>query len=102
MIPWFPQREGCTDFDIAEKHPQFVGLTEAILESGWSTLYSMVMFSNKDTLGRVASGLSTGDKSKFNLNRLVYSMDIDDAVGGKTQVVPGTHKGGAITVGPWR
>ena len=27
-------------------------------------------------------------------------MDIDDAVGGKTQVVPGTHKGGAITVGP--
>ena len=52
VIPWFPQREGCTDFDIAEKHPQFVGLTEAILESGWSTLYSMVMFSNKDTLGQ--------------------------------------------------
>lgn len=101
VIPWFPQREGCTDFDIAEKHPHFVGLTEAILESGWSTLYSMVMFSNKDTLGQAwHQDCPPEDKSKFNLNRLVYSMDIDDAVGGKTQVVPGTHKGGAITVGP--
>ena len=101
VIPWFPQREGCKDFDIAENHPNFVGLTEAILESGWSTLYSMVMFSNKGTLGQAwHQDCPPEDKSKFNLNRLVYSMDIDDGIGGKTQVVPGTHKGGAITVGP--
>lgn len=100
VIPWFPQLDGIDDFDIAEKDSRLIGLTEAILGAGWSSLYSMVMFSKQDSKGQAwHQDCPPEDKSKFNLNRLVYTMDIDDSVGGKTLVMPGTHKGGAITVG---
>jgi ectoine hydroxylase len=100
VIPWFPQLEGVTKFDSIEQNERLVSLTEAILGSGWSSLYSMVMFSKQGSQGQAwHQDCPPEDKSKFNLNRLVYSMDINDNIGGKTLVVPGSHKGGAITVG---
>ncbi|MCS5587200.1 MAG: phytanoyl-CoA dioxygenase family protein [Porticoccaceae bacterium] len=100
VIPWFPQLEGISAFDSVEKDKRLAALTEAILGAGWSTLYSMVMFSQKDSKGQAwHQDCPPEDSSKFNLNRLVYSMDIDDSVGGETLVMPGTHRGGAISVG---
>jgi hypothetical protein len=100
VIPWFPQLEGISAFDSVEKDKRLVALTEAILGTGWSTLYSMVMFSQKDSKGQAwHQDCPPEDSSKFNLNRLVYSMNIDDSVGGETLVMPGTHRGGAISVG---
>jgi len=100
VIPWFPQLEGISAFDIAKNDKSLVALTEAILGEGWSTLYSMVMFSKKNSKGQAwHQDCPPEDKSQFNLNRLVYTMDIDDSLGGKTLLMPGTHKGGAITVG---
>lgn len=101
VIPWFPQQEGFADFDIAQQDPRLVALTEAILGHDWSSLYSMVMYSKKDTKGQAwHQDCPPEDKSQYNLNRLVYSMDIDASLGGQTLVVPGSHKGQAITVGP--
>jgi hypothetical protein len=100
VIPWFPQIEGVTQFDTIERDERLLTLTEAILGHGWSSLYSMVMYSKQGSKGQAwHQDCPPEDKSKFNLNRLVYSMDIDDSIGGQTLIVPGSHKGGAITVG---
>ena len=52
VIPWFPQNEGVDEFDIAEQDERLKELTEAILGSEWSSLYSMVMFSKKGSQGQ--------------------------------------------------
>lgn len=100
VIPWFPQLDGNKSFDIVENDQRLISLTEAILGAGWSSLYSMVMFSAQGSKGQAwHQDCPPENKSQFNLNRLVYTMDIDDTIGGKTLVMPGTHKSGAITVG---
>ena len=100
VIPWFPQRDGNSQFDIVEKHAQLTALTEAILGDGWQSLYSMVMFSKKGSKGQAwHQDCPPEDKTQFNLNRLVYTMDINQNIGGQVLVVPGSHKGGAISVG---
>ncbi|MCG8653834.1 MAG: hypothetical protein MI861_28605, partial [Pirellulales bacterium] len=45
VVPWFPQREGCPDFDAIEHDVRFVAFTEALLGAGWRSQYCMVMFS---------------------------------------------------------
>jgi len=100
VIPWFPQLDGIDAFDTAEQDPRLLALTDAILGAGWSSLYSMVMFSKKGSNGQAwHQDCPPEDKSQFNLNRLVYTMDIDQRSGGKLLVMPGSHKGGAISVG---
>jgi len=100
VIPWFPQLDGLNDFDTAEQNQELVNLTDAILGAEWSSLYSMVMFSHKGSKGQSwHQDCPPEDKSQFNLNRLVYSMDIDANTGGQVLVMPGTHKLGAISVG---
>jgi ectoine hydroxylase len=100
VIPWFPQMEGKDQFDIVEKDERLIALTEAILGSGWSSLYCMVMFSKKGGQGQAwHQDCPPEDKKQFNLNRLVYTMNIDESIGGQTLVLPGSHKGGAISVG---
>ena len=60
----------------------------------------MVMYSKQGSQGQAwHQDCPPEDKSQFNLNRLAYTMDIGQDVGGETLVVPGTHKGGVISVG---
>jgi Phytanoyl-CoA dioxygenase (PhyH) len=100
VIPWFPQQEGVVDFCIAEKDERFIDLTEAILGEGWSSLYSMVMFSKSGSKGQAwHQDCPPENQNRFNLNRLVYTMDVDDHVGGQTLVVPRSHKRGELSVG---
>ena len=59
VIPWFPQREGVKAFDSIDQDPRFQRLTEAVLGEGWSTQYSMVMYSKTRHKGPgLAPGLS--------------------------------------------
>jgi ectoine hydroxylase len=100
VIPWFPQEQGIDDFDIPNNDQRLKALTQAILGENWSNLYAMVMFSKRGSKGQAWHQDSPPeDKSKFNLNRLVYSMDINEHIGGQTLVMPATHLEGAITVG---
>lgn len=100
VIPWFPQREGVDDFDTINQDKRLNTLTQAILGEDWSVLYAMVMFSKQGSKGQAwHQDCPPEDQSKFNLNRLVYTMDINDDIGGQTLVMPGTHLKGAITVG---
>lgn len=100
VIPWFPQREGVKDFDIIAQDEKLTALTTAIIGAGWSELYSMVMFSNKNSKGQAwHQDCPPEDKRQFNLNRLVYTMNIDTSIGGQTLVLPKSHKMGAITNG---
>ena len=101
VIPWFPQREGCNAFDIAEHDQRLREITEEILGPGWYSQYSMVMFSRKGTKGQAwHQDCRTDDPTLFNVNRLIYTADITDEIGGQTLVVPGSHKRGTISVGP--
>lgn len=97
VIPWFPQREGEKLFDLVENDPRLISLSEAILGSDWYTQYCMVMFSGQGTKGQAwHQDCPPEDSQLFNMNRLVYTMDINDETGGKTMAVRGSHKLGVL------
>ncbi|MDW3192890.1 MAG: hypothetical protein R8G66_11015 [Cytophagales bacterium] len=99
-MPWFPLREGVEEFRAIEEHSGLNQLTQAILGNGWNSLYCMSMFSKQGTAGQVWHHDSPpDDSSQFNLNRLVYTHEISEAICGQVVVVPGSHKRGIITVG---
>ena len=100
VIPWFPFREGNTDFQSIEDNKGLNDLTDEILGTGWKQLYLMAMFSKKGTKGQAWHQDCPPENIKhFNLNRLFYTHDITDATGGKTVVMPGSHLMGELTVG---
>jgi len=100
VIPWFPQRQGPSTFDTLDDHAGLRELSTAILGEGWRNDYCMVMFSKQGTGGQAwHQDCSPESPEQFNLNRLVYSSDITDAIGGQTVVVPGSHRRGLLPVG---
>lgn len=108
VIPWFPQNPDlpeydavrATPFDRLEADPRLGELTEALLGDGWSPLYSMVMFSKKGTKGQAwHQDCPPDDPARYNLNRLVYTRDLSDDVGGQTVVMPGSHRRGELPAG---
>ncbi|QEY17000.1 MULTISPECIES: phytanoyl-CoA dioxygenase family protein [unclassified Cellvibrio] len=97
VIPWFPQREGEHLFDTVEHDPRLVALTQAILGDDWYTQYCMVMFSRQGTKGQAwHQDCPPEDSSRFNMNRLIYTMDITEETGGYTMAVKGSHKIGLL------
>lgn len=100
VIPWFPQKEGVTEFDAIAETPDFVELTRAILGNDWCSLYCMVMFSKQGTRGQAwHQDCAPENAAIHNLNRLVYTSDITAEMGGQTVVVPGSHRRGLIPAG---
>lgn len=100
VVSWFPQMEGETLFDEAENNSDFKALTEAILGEGWRSLYCMSMFSKKGTKGQAwHQDCAPEDPNIFNMNRLVYTHDINEEDGGQVVIIPGSHKRGTISVG---
>ena len=100
VIPWFPQNEGNTDFDVIENDERLNALTAAILGEGWTSQYCMVMFSKKGTSGQAwHQDCPPDNPAQHNLNRLVYTSDIVDEIGGQTVVLPGSHKMGLLPAG---
>jgi len=100
VIPWFPQREGAKIFDSVDSDLRLHQLTDSILGEGWSSLYCMVMYSRAGSQGQAwHQDCPPEDPRQFNLNRLVYTMDMDSGNGGEVVLVPGTHRGGAIPAG---
>ncbi len=100
VIPWFPQLAGETEFDPIEQDPRLSRLCDGILGEGWRSLYCMSMFSKQGSKGQAWHQDCPPENAKqFNLNRLVYTMDIDDTVGGQVIVRPGSHRQGALSVG---
>ena len=100
VIPWFPQNEGSSAFDGIAELESLAELTRWILGSDWKALYCMVMFSKRGTVGQAwHQDCSPHVSDKFNLNRLVYTRDIDAATGGQIVVVPGSHRRGVLPAG---
>ena len=101
VIPWFPQQEGLASFDTVENDKRLHRLTQAILGDGWQTLYCMTMFSKRGSSGQAwHQDCTPEDPALFNMNRLIYSEDISEDIGGQTLVVPGSHRRGLLSVGP--
>lgn len=100
VIPWFPQNEGHTLFDKVEEDEQLKALTAEILGQDWQSLYCMTMFSKQGTKGQAwHQDCAPENSAVFNMNRLVYTHDITEDIGGATLVVPGSHRRGELTVG---
>lgn len=100
VVPWFPQKEGEVMFDDVENSPLLKLLSGAILGDGWKSLYCMTMYSRGGSKGQAwHQDCPPEDKQRFNLNRLVYTMDLDESQGGGIVIKPGTHKTGALTSG---
>ena len=97
VIPWFPQLDGEKIFSIVEDDIRLKNLTENILGKGWRSLYSMVMFSSRSSNGQAwHQDCASEDKCFFNLNRLIYTMDINASTGGEIVVIASSHKKGMI------
>lgn len=100
VVPWFPQREGVIDFDVVENDERLETLTRTILGTGWDKQYCMVMFSKLGSNGQSwHQDCPPDDAAVHNLNRLVYTRDIDEVQGGQLAVVPGSHRQGELPVG---
>lgn len=100
IVPWFPLREGVEAFRSIEENPLLNELTKEILDENYSSLYCMSMFSKKGTAGQAwHQDCPPDDPHQFNLNRLMYTHDINESTGGQVVVVPKTHQQGLITVG---
>jgi ectoine hydroxylase len=100
VIPWFPQKSNERIFDEIEYCKKMKTLTESILGEHWKSLYCMTMFSKKGSKGQAwHQDCPPVDPQQFNLNRLVYSMDINDQVGGEVLVMPGSHQLGKLPAG---
>ena len=100
VVPWFPQQEGVDAFDEIDNDARLQELSKSILGEGWGSQYCMVMFSKQGTAGQAwHQDCPPDDPTTFNLNRLVYTSDITDEIGGQTVVVPGSYKRGLLPVG---
>jgi len=108
VIPWFPQNselpdyspEAALPFDHLEKDQRLERLTAALLGEAWMPLYSMVMFSKKGTVGQAwHQDCPPENAGQFNMNRLVYSRDLSEDIGGQTVVMPGSHRLGELPAG---
>jgi hypothetical protein len=100
VVPWFPYREGKPLFDGVDKHPQFNLITDSILGEKWENLYCMMMFSKGGSIGQAwHQDCPPENKSEFNLNRLVYTHDINDKTGGGVVIYPKTHLNGPLSIG---
>ena len=97
VIPWFPQNDGEKAFNIIEQDKRLKNLTEAILGPGWKSLYCMVMYSNQSSNGQAwHQDCDPSNSNIFNLNRLIYTMDINKISGGEVELIPCSHKKGII------
>lgn len=100
VIPWFPQNEGVKAFDAVDADPRLQSLTQSILGAGWKSQYCMVMWSKQGTSGQAwHQDCPPDDPKVFNLNRLVYTSDITDEIGGQTVVAPGSYRKGLLPAG---
>ena len=101
VIPWFPVNDGITDFNIIEEDERLKKISQAILGDDWYSLYCMCMYSKPYSKGQAwHQDCPPENKHAFNLNRLIYSSKIDKDNGGQLVLVPETHRGGRIPVGP--
>jgi ectoine hydroxylase-related dioxygenase (phytanoyl-CoA dioxygenase family) len=72
VIPWFPQSEVRTEFDVIDEHQGLQQLTRLLLGDEWQRLYCMVMFSKQGTSGQAwHQDCAPEDPARYNLNRLV-------------------------------
>ena len=100
VVPWFPQREGIMDFNVIDDNPDLQRLTATIIGEEWQEQYCMIMFSKEKSRGQSwHQDCPPENPNIHNLNRLVYTHDINDEIGGQTVVVPGTHKKGLLPAG---
>jgi len=100
VVPWFPQKDGVMAFDEINENARFRELPSLVLGDGWSSQCCMVMFSGKGTTGQAwHQDCPPDDATVFNLNRLVYTSDISDEIGGQTVVVPGSFRQGILPAG---
>jgi len=100
VVPWFPELEGVDGFSLIDENPQMAEMTTAMLGEGWNTQVCMVMYSAPGSAGQAWHQDCPPEASQdYNLNRLVYTSDIDEQTGGQLVIVPGTHRQGTIPAG---
>jgi hypothetical protein len=100
VIPWFPQQEGNKLFDNIQKYKSMYTITNSLMGLGWSSQDAMVMYSKSGSNGQAwHQDCPPENPNHFNLNRLVYTSDINGQTGGIIVVRPKTHLTCPITSG---
>lgn len=100
VIPWFPQQTGNELFDDVQNHQSIDTITQSLMGPDWFSQDAMVMYSKPLSNGQAwHQDCPPENPNHFNLNRLVYTSDINDQTGGFIVVRPGTHKTCPISSG---
>ncbi|MBC7417805.1 MAG: 2OG-Fe(II) oxygenase [Pedobacter sp.] len=100
VVPWFPYSEGNTQLDAIDQNSELNAITNSILGDGWDNLYCMAMFSKQGSKGQAwHQDCPPENKLVYNLNRLVYTHDINTETGGEIVIFPKTHKAGILPAG---
>ncbi len=100
VVPWFPEREGVAEFSAVAANERLIALTKAVLGHDWLDDFCMVMFSRAGSAGQAwHQDCPPDNAATYNLNRLVYTDDIDPRIGGELVVVPGSHRRGHLPTG---
>jgi len=100
VVSWYPLEENVSPFVRIHEHPVLNELTTEILGRSWRNMCCMVMFSKSGSAGQAWHQDCLPETAEhFNLNRLVYTHDIDPENGGEPVVVPGSHRMGTLPAG---
>jgi ectoine hydroxylase-related dioxygenase (phytanoyl-CoA dioxygenase family) len=100
VVSWYPLEEKVSPFVQLDRHSGLGELTSSILGEGWRDMCCMVMFSKSGSAGQAWHQDCLPETAEhFNLNRLVYTHDIDPENGGEPVVVPGSHRKGTLPPG---
>lgn len=100
VIPWFPQQLGIELFNEIQNHKSMYTVTQSLLGPDWRSQDAMVMYSKPESKGQAwHQDCPPENPSQFNLNRLVYTADINEKTGGFIVVRPRTHQNCPISLG---
>lgn len=99
VLAWDPVAQNVEAFRALRDHPGLADASRQIMGGAFNHLASLVMFTLPGGVGQAwHQDCRGGDPGAYNVNRLIYTRDVDER-SGMVVCVPGSHRLGDIPPG---